>query len=531
MRTNTFIALIYTSLCTFSFAQYGTLDNTFDFDGKAQFTLGGFSNLEASDVDFQSDGKIIVSLRGFDNVNFVTRSLIIRLSQDGSLDDSFGTLGYVDIDFDEFNNQDNQINAVSVLPDNSIVIAGFAKLGNDYDAVIAHLNAADGAFNANFNTDGKQTIHVSGGNGNNGANDLLVDAQGRYLLIGYATNNSGNIDMCAIRLDANGDPDLSFGSNNLGFERVDFGGSSEFAFSGDFLADGRIVMGGSIGSGPSENFALSMLSSNGVIDPSFNGTGFLNTDFEGNSDALKKIIVLEDSKIFGFGQATLAGNVSYDMAACRYLPNGTLDLSFSTDGKETWAFDINDTHESVNAALLQADGKIIMAGDIGDTQGNFDFGLMRIFQDGTPDITFGAGGRVLTDFGSVDLVYGLGMQPNDDRIVAVGSTDNANAAFARYTTGTLTGMEESAESVLLNVYPNPASTGIGVAYSDQNQPVQFELIDFTGRIVLHVAASDCVSAGNNTLFVHLPENLQNGTYQLKTQMEYSVNVKSLQIIH
>ena len=50
-----------------------------------------------------------------------------------------------------------------------------------------------------------------------------------------------------------------------------------------------------------------------------------------------------------------------DFALARYLPNGTLDPTFSGDGKVTTDF-VSD-YDEARALALQPDGKIVVAGD------------------------------------------------------------------------------------------------------------------------------------------------------------------------
>ena len=74
--------------------------------------------------------------------------------------------------------------------------------------------------------------------------------------------------------------------------------------------------------------------------------------------------------------------------------------------------------------LLQPDGSILVGGSgYGPSTGDIPsggFAVLRYLADGTPDVTFGAGGRMLTtvaDAGGV--ANALGLLP-DGRIVAAG---------------------------------------------------------------------------------------------------------------
>jgi uncharacterized delta-60 repeat protein len=96
------------------------------------------------------------------------------------------------------------------------------------------------------------------------------------------------------------------------------------------------------------------------------------------------------------------------------------------------------------AVAIQADGRIIAAGSVeGSGPADTDFAVMRFNLDGTPDATFGAGGRVTTDFGgSNDVATAIAIQ-DDGKIVVAGTTQVFSllpphstllVGLARYTT-------------------------------------------------------------------------------------------------
>ena len=83
----------------------GTLDNSFNIGT-------GFNNLPTK-VVAQSDGKIIV-VGSFTNFNGITRNRIIRLNEDGAIDNSFSIgLGF-----------NYMVNDVVIQPDGKIVVCG-----------------------------------------------------------------------------------------------------------------------------------------------------------------------------------------------------------------------------------------------------------------------------------------------------------------------------------------------------------------------------------------------------------------------
>ena len=83
------------------------------------------------------------------------------------------------------------------------------------------------------------------------------------------------------------------------------------------------------------------------------------------------------------------------------------------------------------AVAIQQDGKIVAAG-VSDAGTTGDFALVRYDTIGSLDTTFGAGGKVLSGFGSAgdDEASALAIQ-QDGKIVAAGdSTANGSEDFA-----------------------------------------------------------------------------------------------------
>src|SRR5207248_10106800 len=66
------------------------------------------------------------------------------------------------------------------------------------------------------------------------------------------------------------------------------------------------------------------------------------------------------------------------------------------------------------AVAVQPHGKIVGAGytDGGTVGGANDFAVLRLNPDGSPDPTFGTGGKVTVDFGFDDRATGVVVQPD-----------------------------------------------------------------------------------------------------------------------
>ena len=109
-----------------------------------------------------------------------------------------------------------------------------------------------------------------------------------------------------------------------------------------------------------------------------------------------------------------------DMRMSRYDANGAIDASFGSAGHVAIVADGNGLDE-VHAIAVQADGKILVAGETSlPTAFNFHWFLHRFNPDGSLDTSFGTGGKVSTDFGNfTDDADAILVQP-DGKIVVAG---------------------------------------------------------------------------------------------------------------
>ena len=119
----------------FALARYnsnGSLDTTFDSDGKVtpDFTSNIYDGAVA--VAIQQDGRIVAGGRSGSSADFA----LVRYNSNGSPDLTFGTNGKVTTDFGS--NEDYGF-ALALQPDSKILLAGrsFTSAGNDYDFALA----------------------------------------------------------------------------------------------------------------------------------------------------------------------------------------------------------------------------------------------------------------------------------------------------------------------------------------------------------------------------------------------------------
>jgi len=197
-------------------------------------------------------------------------------------------------------------------------------------------------------------------------------------------------------------------------------------------SDGKIVVAGSAYGANYCDFALVRYNPDGSLDESFDGDGIVTTDFNQSLELGFAVLIQPDNKIVVAG-TTYSINTGYEFAVARYNPDGSLDTTFSSDGKVTTGFTY--TSEIGHGVTLQPDGKLVVVGET--SSGHDDFILARFNANGTLDTSFDMDGKVVTDFfGETDRGYAITTQP-DGKIIAIGyanTTTSSDFALARYNT-------------------------------------------------------------------------------------------------
>ncbi|MEU7304371.1 calcium-binding protein [Streptomyces sp. NPDC007206] len=294
--------------------------------------------------------------------------------------------------------------------------------------------AAPGDLDPGFGGDG--TVLTDFG-GTDSANDVAVQSDGRIVSVGSSADPSGTeSDFALSRHNSDGTLDTSFGgdgrvttpiNNMIPSDQLQWSEAHAVALQ----PDGKIVVAGGSWRGYDDCcwFTVARYNPDGTLDPSFGGgDGRVFTDF-GDPEEAEDVAVQPDGKIVA------AGYVGGDAAVARYNPDGSLDTTFSGDGMVTTRLGSSpEEGGDARALVLQPDGKIVIAGEVGTTR--FDFVLVRYTSGGSLDTGFGSNGIQRTDFGDYDSAEALAVQ-SDGKIVAAGG-GGGGVAVARYnTTGTL----------------------------------------------------------------------------------------------
>ncbi|MEZ4599585.1 MAG: hypothetical protein R2940_07335 [Syntrophotaleaceae bacterium] len=298
----------------------GTLDLAFGTDGIADMPAG-LSSIR--DMAIQGDGKIVVA--GIGSSGGFFRMAAARLNVDGSLDDSFGTVGNGHVFYSPFtSNGSYGAQGVAIQSDGKIVLAGETA---DRFAVVRLTTAGaldtDAATGFGPGQIGYVTTVIQAFSR---ANAVAVQADGKIVVAGQSyLGDFTNFAASIARYNTDGSLDI-----------VGWGGGAGYILS-TFISDptalviqnGRVVVAGEHLVGSHFEFAMLGFSSDGLLDNTFGDSGFVTTPVGDSATAYA--MAVGDDGILLAGNATVGSNSVLPVA--RYTANGILDTTFgSPDG-------------------------------------------------------------------------------------------------------------------------------------------------------------------------------------------------------
>ena len=355
----------------FAVARYnanGTLDSSFATNGIFKYNLYT-NNDQAKSIAIQPDGKIVVAgyaelPTGISDKDFV----LLRLLPNGILDNSFGNNGVVTKDF--FSNSDDELFKIAIRPTGQIIAAGYIEHGitsNKGITVIQYTSA--GVIDSSFGTSG---IAQSYALGSNAGGSMLLQPDGKVVVVSSPDNPTFFGGFGAMRFTANGMIDSTFGNNGYSYTAVGTGLS--FVYDVTLQFDGKYLLVGESTNVSSYQIAIIRLNSAGILDSSFGTGGKVETQIGNNNDAGATVHAQPDGKII-VSANTNYGLVSADFALLRYNSNGWPDSTFGIHGIVTTDFGNDD--DEVSGSLIQPDGKIVLVGEGSDSSSNEGFVIAR----------------------------------------------------------------------------------------------------------------------------------------------------------
>ncbi|MGO4773713.1 T9SS sorting signal type C domain-containing protein [Flavobacterium sp. W22_SRS_FK3] len=400
----------------------GSLDMTFN--------TGNAFNEEIHAMVLQPNGKIILGGE-FTNYNGIAANRIIRLHPNGTIDSGFlsGT-----------GLSNGVVNVIKTDAAGNIMLGGsFTDLYNGKDVNRLILLNPDGTIKSDFD--------IGAGPGSASVYSLANSAEGDWYIGGsfsvFDSQNQGKL----AKIDTNGIHDISYLSAGVGFDNsvlkvlplpdnktMVFGNFSKFnGFSSSRIA--RILPSGNLdasfnsaqtGANNTIKTAVQQLDRKiiiGGIFTSYNNTicnriarilpdGSLDNSFvsgSGFNGQVFSVAVQSDQKILAAGSFTKYNGVTFGRIV-RLMQDGTIDGSFNTG---------TGANGTIDAILVQADGKIILGGRFDTFNGIGYSKLIRLNADGSIDNSFSVGS------GFDKNIYALDLQ-SDGKIIVGGSFLNYN---------------------------------------------------------------------------------------------------------
>lgn len=393
------------------YASDGTLDTSLDIDGKRTDNLGsGVSSLRS--VAVQSDGKIVAVGSVFGT--FSNDFAVHRFNTDGTADTTFDGDGIATTDF---SNGNDEAMSVAIQSDGKILVAG-RNTSAPTDTLIARYNA-DGTPDTTFAGSGKIATGIAG-NANGGAMAIAQESNGKIIVAGFRRFFiSTPADITMFRLSSTGNIETIVATDVLA--------GDDIPRSIAIQSDGKILVATNGIEDTNQDFAVLRYNTDLTLDTTFSGDGMVFVDFGPGDDIANSLAIQSDGKIVVAGSASNGTNT--DLAVARLNSNGTLDTTFSGDGRNTVA--VGTGNDAANSIKIQTDGKIITGGS-GFISSSNDFATVRFNSNGSLDSTllWGTGGVATSNFGGDDKVNSIAIQ-SDGKIIAAGES-SGNAAVARY---------------------------------------------------------------------------------------------------
>jgi uncharacterized delta-60 repeat protein len=470
-------------------AQGGSLDLTFDADGKVTTSIGTFND-EARAIKIQNDGKIVVAGKSFNGTNY--DFAVVRYNTNGSLDNSFGTGGIVTT---AIGIQDDKATCLAIQADGKIVVGGNSfqatvQAAVDFTAIVRY--NSDGTLDSTFDTDGivLNTIvpNMEYYYQNQYTNGIAIQADGKIVATGgyYFGNNFG---WYISRFNPNGSLDNTFDADGIAGYQI-----SPYDDMGNAIAvqnNGKIVVAGYhyINNNSETDIFLTRWSEEGNCDLNFTSNetplGIVTHPIVGNfSEFANALAIQDDGKIL---VAIQTDNTFYDFVVARYDISGILDNSFGTGGIVVTDFGSSTDFANPTGIALQPNGKIVVIGyrNVGI---DLNFALARYNNDGSIDDNFGENGIVTTDFGGPgnDQAFAVAIQSDNKIVVAGSSYESQNSiALARYVDKDIsTSIAENNSYSNITVSPNPFSSSTTFRNKNEFQQASFNLYNALGQQVL-----------------------------------------------
>ncbi|MGE3851444.1 MAG: delta-60 repeat domain-containing protein [Planctomycetota bacterium] len=220
---------------------------------------------------------------------------------------------------------------------------------------------------------------------------VTTDSSNRLIVVGATREATANADIVAVRYQPDGSLDTTWGS--AGIAIIDIAGFGDAGLAVAIDSSGRTLITGYAGNGSDDDWVMLRLTASGVLDTTFNTTGYRVHD-TGGSDVGRAVVVMPNGDI-AFAGATRP-TTDKDFTVLMLDDAGAFQTTFDGDGMAS--FDVLGANANDNAcAMVRVGTDLIVAGTT--ISGGFgDFAMLRIDSTGAPVTSFGSNGVVSFSF-------------------------------------------------------------------------------------------------------------------------------------
>ncbi len=332
----------------------GTLDTSFNSTGKNKVDFGFTDGARA--VAIQGDGKILVG--GFAYVSSKFRFAILRLLDNGSLDNTFGTSGSTTTAF----TSGAQAMSMVLTSSGKAVLAGTAVNTTKSTFALAKYKT-NGTIDNSFGNSGKVFTTFTGSTFDS-IQSVVEDPTQGLIVAGYSTISSLN-KLALAKYSSNGSLDISFG--NAGTLLPSYPGNEAVANAMTLDTSNNIYITGKSTTSGNDNVLVMKFTNTGATDNSFGTMGAVVLDLGSSQDQGTGISIDSVGRILISAKSTNA-------VLIRLLSNGQLDTSFGLNGKVDAL--MGGSNSQANSVLIDTNGKILLGGSASNGT-NLDFSLSR----------------------------------------------------------------------------------------------------------------------------------------------------------
>ncbi|MBK7270889.1 MAG: T9SS type A sorting domain-containing protein [Flavobacteriales bacterium] len=485
-------------------------------------------------------------------------------AQPGALDTAFGNNGKVLVPTLGLGQNDQAVTGV-VLPDDRIVVVGRSSNGTHINTVLLRFNT-DGSPDATFGTNG--VVEHDLGPGSEFPRSSTLDAQGRLVVGGQLFSDAAetNSDMFVARFLADGSLDPDF--NGTGLLVRDIHGTPDAEEAREVLvqADGKIVLMGF--TGPALEFTEIVAErylDNGGLDPAFGGDGSVLVSIaNATGEQVRGAVLGPVGEILFCGFGFRTGETDESLLMGRLQPDGNLASTYGSSSGYSWVSNSGSGVIGRTVALLSWGGTAVAG--VQQTSGSTQARTIHAFSpngleldeliENDPDGsdgwlsllaqnngTFIAGGHVPDGPGARNwnvqrYTYpGLAVDPlfitadydedggneecnhliffSDSSIIAIGNAEVSglnHIGLLKYQNDLTSSLAEGAHVAVASAYPNPtADRTIITMPAGTKGAIDLLLMDAQGRLVRNWSRN---VAGTGNMEVDLSD-LVPGVYGLR----------------